>query len=422
MEEELGPVACSGYKGPVNFASCPSGRRNCYMNGARDGYECKCSRLFMFGGENCENNNVVLAAAFCVGGLVELFLVFVLILLTLKSIKSYRATTNDSFLASMQRNSRKRAQAFRIMASLSGGAACLCYALLHLFVFAWLSYLLPPNAVKNESQLIMDLNLAHITLSSVSLSIVYCYFLQLAETLGAVSNLMSRSLSLLLFMVSSALICVGIVSETAIPSLVAIGFIVMLGQIVARKIDKHVALQSMAVQRVDGSQQHASERATRVAVLSSSLKNFAEFMKSGVFFSILFGIALAAVDFLDFLFPSIFVVLNHGVVFVTTFVIQKSVVNFLLPRSSSYIYQRASTFPWQAPAWRRIIWASARRTLRTLRAFCCGDKSSRRLAAQAGRVFPGHFPQAAASVAEIPESLLAAALANGTAIQLARDC
>lgn len=289
-------------------------------------------------------SSAAVAVIFLVGGLIELYLLFLVIRLTVKSFQSYLATTNDSCLASMQRKSRKRAQTFRIMAGLSAGAACLCYAILHFLVFMWLLGLIPPHSTGTfkESQLILHLNFAHISLSTVSLSIVYGYLVQLAEVLGTVSYWFSKNLSLLLFLVSSTLTCIGILINSPIPSIAGIGFTVVLGETVARKVDRYAAVQTMVIEGGNGFQ-HISERAMRTAVLANSLKTFTGETRKGVFLNILFGLTMATVDFLDFLLPNFWVVCLYVAVFVTTYSIQRSVLKFLLPRSPSYVYQRAST-------------------------------------------------------------------------------
>eukprot|EP00639_Heterosigma_akashiwo_P036742 CAMPEP_0194744806 /NCGR_PEP_ID=MMETSP0296-20130528/101070_1 /TAXON_ID=39354 /ORGANISM="Heterosigma akashiwo, Strain CCMP2393" /LENGTH=309 /DNA_ID=CAMNT_0039656989 /DNA_START=165 /DNA_END=1094 /DNA_ORIENTATION=- len=289
------------------------------------------------------------------------------------------------------------------MAGLTGGAGCFFYSMFHLLIFVWLVGLMPPDLEKFSVnvRLVLYLNLAHITLSSVCLSIVYGYVMNLAEALGAVSRSFSRNLTFLLFMVSSSLTCIGMRFKRYTPSMVAIVLVVALGEIGAHKVDRHAALQNM-MSEGDGTFQNVSDRAMRAAVLTNSLKTYTEFMKKGVLLNVFLGFALAAVDFLDLLFPAASVAFMNCAVFTTTFIIQKKMVNFLHPRSPSYLHQQASTLYQRASVREPAILGSS--TLAIVRAFCWRRAvNAGRQEAVAARVFPGVVSVCGDNVAEIKE-------------------
>jgi len=266
----------------------------------------------------------------------------------------------------------------------------------HLHIFVWLVGLTPPGLLKlsRKIPLTLYLNLSHITLSSVCLSIVYGYVMNLAEALGALSKRFARSLFLLLFVVSSTLTCFGMIVKDHIPSMVAITLVVALGEVGARKVDRHAAPQSMMSEGA-GSFQNVSDRAMRVAVLTTSLKSYTEFMKIRVFLNNMLGFLMAATDFLDYMFPAILVLLLHFALIINTFMIQRKMVDFLRPHSSRYLHQQASAVYQQASVRESAV--PGHNTLATLWAYCRRRMHAGQCVAR--RVLPGPVSISADDVA-----------------------
>eukprot|EP00639_Heterosigma_akashiwo_P035112 CAMPEP_0194738406 /NCGR_PEP_ID=MMETSP0296-20130528/84796_1 /TAXON_ID=39354 /ORGANISM="Heterosigma akashiwo, Strain CCMP2393" /LENGTH=276 /DNA_ID=CAMNT_0039648735 /DNA_START=39 /DNA_END=869 /DNA_ORIENTATION=- len=248
--------------------------------------------------------------------------------------------------------------------------------------------------------------MAHVGLSTVSLSVVYGYLTQLAEVLGAVSKRFARRLSWVLFVVSFVLVCYGVLMRRLFPFLFAISFAVVLGEAAARNVDRHVALQTVLIEG-NGGFLHVSGRGRRIALLTSSLKTFAVEMRKRVFLNLIFAYTIFAMDFLVFVFPAIWVVLMYLPLFVTTNMIQRSAIKFLLPRSSGYVNQQAATLhqqhQQQPSAQHLTLQPAAARILAIVRAFSFRGQAFG-VQDMPARVFPESLFQPAENVAEIPTS------------------
>jgi len=330
----------------------------------------------MYSGPDCQYTSLLSYVTFALGALLGAHMTFVLLKLSVSSLKQY-LKGNNYVLARLQTNTRRKAHVYRLAACITGSLAAAMQGLSALFTVLYLGVLSDDmRDLMKKYKVIGFCTLTCQTMLCLSMYVVYAYFLQLAESLGAVSTKFSVRLVFLLLSVALSLLVLSWTTTSIIPAILGMGFVSLLGEMLGDKINAHL-LRVTSGPPPNGIFSLRSTTAQRSFALGKSLKVFTRTMRNSVFLYFMMLTTVCTLDFMSDVAPDGFVCISFGAVITSIYLLQSTQAQFLRMRSdnntptqvddyypaSGEQGQRSSSslgasvlsfFPWRC--WRRCWW------------------------------------------------------------------
>lgn len=267
----------------------------------------------MYSGPNCQYTGLLAYIICALTALLGAHMSFVLLKLSVSALKQYRIG-NNFVLARLQTNTRRKAHVYRLAACITGSLAAAMQGLVALFTLLHLGVLSDDMRDWMKKYKVVGIcTLTCQTMLCLSMYVVYAYFLQLAESLGAVSTKFSVRFVFLLLSVALSLLVLSWTTTSIIPAILGMGFVSLLGEMLGDKINAHL-LHVAAGPSPNSIFYLRSATAQRSFALGKSLKVFTRTMRNSVFRYFFLLTTVCTLDLMTDVAPDVIVCLSSGAV------------------------------------------------------------------------------------------------------------